>query len=144
MGPQWAPPPSVNQNCARGHCILCVFALQTLNNALCHVCTILYLSIFSVYGKYILCGSVFCILKLNETAVFPSVAVVWSAGQGVRTSCSKKESSIHIKTGGGADVGVQGTNDKDEEDEDTEVEEVEYKEGEDEEDEEILLLRRIS
>ena len=69
---------------------------------------------------------------------------MWCLDKGARTICSKKESSIHIKTGGGADVGVQGTNDKDEEDEDTEVEEVEYKEGEDEEDEEILLLRRIS
>ena len=121
MGPQWAPPPSVNQNCARGHCILCVFALQTLNNALCHVCTILYHSIFSVFGKYILCGSVSCLLQLNETAVFPSVAVVWSAGQGVRTSCSKKESSIHIKNGGGGvDVGPQGTDEDEDELEDDE------------------------
>ena len=36
--------------------------------------------------------------------------------KGARTICSKKESSIHINTGGGADVGLQGTTDKYEED----------------------------
>ena len=62
-------------------------------------------------------GSVFVSYsrKLNNYNV--SKCGVWtSVDKGARTICSKKESSIHINTGGGADVGLQGTTDKDEED----------------------------
>ena len=73
------------------------------------------------------CGSVFVSYsrKLNnynvsKCGVWTSVDLcgpVWtSVDKGARTICSKKESSIHINTGGGADVGLQGTTDKYEED----------------------------
>ena len=58
-----------------------------------------------------------CVLKCDKTAVFSNVWWLCGLYKGARARCSEKESSIHIKNGGGGvDVGPQGT-DEDEEEE---------------------------